>query len=34
MVQMMYWYVGKEILLKDIFIFSSGGHVVQLSYTF
>ena len=31
---MMYWPVAKEISLKDISIFSSGGHVVQLSFTF
>ena len=26
----MYWPVAKEISFKDISIFSSGGHVVQL----
>ena len=27
----MYWPVTKEISLKDISFFSSGGHIVQLS---
>ena len=31
---MMYRHVVKEISLKDISIFSSGGQVVQLSKTF
>ena len=29
--KMVYWHVAKEISIKDISIFSSGGHVVQLS---
>ena len=29
--KMMYWPVAKEISFKVISIFSSGGHVVQLS---
>ena len=28
---MMTWPVVKEVLLEDIFIFSSGGHFVQQS---
>ena len=29
----MYWPVAKEISFQNIFTFSSGGHVVQLSWT-
>ena len=29
--KMVYWHVDKEISFKDNSIFSSGGHVVQLS---
>ena len=28
----MLWPVAKEISFKDIYIFSSGGHFVQLSF--
>ena len=30
---MVYWHVAKEISFKDIYIFTSGGHVVQLSFS-
>ena len=30
----MYWHMAKEILFKDIFVFSSGRHVMQPNCTF